>query len=951
MTITQQATVNFTANISAAVNSTVVATAGNAIADDVDTDTITVTLINSLGHAVYGHTVSLAAVGSPAGVTISAPGGTTSDAAGQVTFTVRSDRVQNVNFEATDDTDTVTVTQQATVNFTANISAAGNSTVVASAGNAVADDVDTDTITVTLINSLGHAVYGHTVSLAAVGSPAGVTINAPGGTTSDAAGQVTFTVRSDRVQSVDFEATDDTDTVTVTQQATVNFTANVSDAGNSTVVAATGTAVADDVDTDTITVTLINSLGHVVYGHTVSLAAVGAPAGVTISAPGGTTSDASGQVVFAVSSDRVQSVDFEATDDTDTVTITQQATVNFSASVSGAGDSTCVASAGNAVADNVDTDTITVTLINSLGHAVYGHTVSLAAVGAPAGVTINAPGGTTTDAAGQVVFTVSSDRVQSVDFEATDDTDTVTVTQQATVNFTDNDTDAGNSTVAASAGNAVADNIDTDTITVTLINSLGNRVYDHTVSLAAVGAPAGVTITPVAGVISDANGQVTFNVSSDREQVVQFEATDETDTTTVTQQATVNFGANVTDSGNSTCGEDDGLAVADGFDTETITVTLLNSLGNPVYGHDVTLTVASASVDGSVVGVSGGSTPTDVNGQVTYNVSSTVAQDVELRAADLTDFVVITQIANVTFASNTTDPGEASVATDDGTCVADGVNTEQITVTLHNAFGNPVVGHDVALAVTVGNTGTVGGIGATATSDALGRAQFDVSSTEVQTVTLQATDTTENPDVVITQTVNVDFTANITNPGTSEVTAADGSADADGVDTELITVTLRNADGHAVPGHDVALAVAAGGADNVTISAPSGPSDAAGEVTFTVSSTESKLITLRATDTTDGVAVALTANVEFVPGSADHLVFALQPANSDVGSTLAIAVEVVDALENRVDVDGEDITLTLVDPDSCGGSLLGTTTLATTAGLAQFGPTEDVTTDVLCRRL
>ena len=439
-----------------------------------------------------------------------------------VTFEVRCALAKTVGFEATDDTDGITVTQTATVVFDTDLTNAGLSTVVATSGGAVGDDIDTDTITVTLLNAAGNPRVGNTVSLSAVGAPAGVTISAPGGTISDAAGQVTFTVRSDRDQSVDFEATDTDDGVTITQQATVVFAPHVTNAGNSTVVAVTGTAIADDVDTDAITVTLLNAAGNPLVGHTVSLAAVGGPAGVTISAPGGTTSDASGQVTFAVKSSNVQSVDFAATDDTDSVTVTQQATVNFTANITNAGNATCVAATGTAVADNVDTDAITVTLLNVEGNPVPGHSVSLATVGSPPGVTISAPGGTTSDAAGQVVFAARSTTVQSVGFEATDTTNAVTITQQATVNFTANVTNAGLSTVVAATGTAIADDVDTDTITVTLLNAGGNPVAGKTVSLAAVGTPAGVTISAPGGTTSDASGQVTFSVRSDRVQSVDF---------------------------------------------------------------------------------------------------------------------------------------------------------------------------------------------------------------------------------------------------------------------------------------------------------------------------------------------------------------------------------------------------------------------------------------------
>ncbi len=100
---------------------------------------------------------------------------------------------------------------------------AGQSTVTSSPTSVTADGVEQSTVTVTLKDAAGDPVIGHTASLSA--SPSGnVTIGAASGT-SDAGGVVTFIVSNDTVEDVTFTATDDTDSVEVTQTADVDFVA------------------------------------------------------------------------------------------------------------------------------------------------------------------------------------------------------------------------------------------------------------------------------------------------------------------------------------------------------------------------------------------------------------------------------------------------------------------------------------------------------------------------------------------------------------------------------------------------------------------------------------------------------------------------------------------------------------------------------------------------------
>ncbi len=101
---------------------------------------------------------------------------------------------------------------------------ATNSTVTASPASVLADGLAASTITVTLKDASSNAVPGKTVTLASSRGATDV-ISAPSGVSS-ASGVVTFTVTSTTPGAPVFTATNTTDSIVVTQTATVTFTAS-----------------------------------------------------------------------------------------------------------------------------------------------------------------------------------------------------------------------------------------------------------------------------------------------------------------------------------------------------------------------------------------------------------------------------------------------------------------------------------------------------------------------------------------------------------------------------------------------------------------------------------------------------------------------------------------------------------------------------------------------------
>lgn len=143
------------------------------------------------------------------------------------------------------------------------------------------------------------------------------------------------------------------------------------------------------------------------------------------------------------------------------------------------------------------------------------------------------------------------------------------------------------------------------------------------------------------------------------------------------------------DSGTSTVSANPPSVVADGTTTSTITVTLLDSGGNPVSGKTVTL-----AADGGSSVISAASGLSDASGVVTFTVSDTVVEIVTYTATDTTDSVTVTQTAAVTF--TTVPSADLSITK---TVVTPGPYFVSQTVTYNIAVTND--GPDTATGVTV----------------------------------------------------------------------------------------------------------------------------------------------------------------------------------------------------------------------------------------------------------
>ncbi len=194
---------------------------------------------------------------------------------------------------------------------------------------------------------------------------------------------------------------------------------------------------------------------------------------------------------------------------------------------------------------------------------------------------------------------------------------------------------------------APADGATQAVVVAQLLDADGYPVPGKTVTLAANGGSA--IISPAAGATTDGNGNAVFKLTDLAIETIIFTATDTSDGVTVSQTASVTFGAPPAASA--------GISVnatsepADGQTAATITVTLQDSLGRPSPGKVVTLadSGAHAVITGPASGVTGS------NGQIQFQATDQINETVTFTATDVTDSdLAIPGSATVTYSDSTT---------------------------------------------------------------------------------------------------------------------------------------------------------------------------------------------------------------------------------------------------------------------------------------------------------
>jgi len=393
-------------------------------------------------------------------------------------------------------------------------------------------------------------------------------------------------------------------------------------------------------------------------------------------------------------------------------------------------------------------------------------------------------------------------------------------------------------------------------------DAYGNPVPSHPVTFT---ANNGATITSVGR--TDHNGSVLAEVNS----TIAGDSTVIASTNGTSQTTNVTFVAGDRDSGTLTVLADE--AVADGVSTNRVQARVVDSHNNPVPNQMVTFSVVSGGASVVTATVN-----TDSNGQAVTDLTSTTAGSSDIRgtlAGGSFRQVTVNFLADSSTATITA--GNLKILDDNA--VANGVATNEVEVIVTDAYGNPVPGQPVTF--TASNSATVLTLGM---SNAAGVVIATLTSTTagISRVTATVNSSSQSADTTFVADAS---TATITG---ANLTVLEDNSIANGVATNRVQALVTDAFDNPVPGQAVTFT-----ANNGATITHSGPSDANGVVSATLTNTSAGVSTVTATINGS----SLQINTLFVAGVPDAInsSMAAEPpsimANDQAISTLRFTVK------------------------------------------------------------
>ena len=621
----------------------------------------------------------------------------------------------------------------------------------------------TATITVTTRDGSGNPVGGVSVSLAATGS--GNTITQPAGPT-DASGTASGTLKSTIAGAKTVTAT--ANGLPLTQRPVVTVTADVPDAGQSTVAAAPS-AIAAGGGRSTITVTVKDAAGSPVSGATVVLAATGSGNALTQPAgPTGANGTATGMLTSTVAESKTVSATANGT------AITQTTTVTVTPPPPPGAIAQTLLTAGTNTANQQTYSTAAITpAANALVTvAVLEHNSSAA----PPSPTLSGGGMTTWTEVASVTFdAVATPHRRLTIFRAMSaapGSGPITITSSVTLSHCQWIVSqwAGAETGGVNGAGAI----------VQTGSSRGDAVNGLTVPLAAFGNANNIAfgvfgvrstaaaVTPGAGFTEIAEQPSGESTPGDLE--AEWATNLSTVAATWTNLNGGALGVEIKAASGAGSGVDpvrstvvaSPASIAAGNETSTITVTAKDASGTPVSGATVVL---AATGTGNTVTQPVG--PTDGSGVATGTLSSTVKGTKTVSA--MANGTGITQTAPVTVTAGPVSSAQSTVAAAPTTIVATS-GSSTITVTAKDDFGNLVSGATVVLAATGnGNTLTQPAAATDGNGVATGSLSSTVPEQKVVSATASATAITQTATVTVTNQAPATITQTLLTAGTDIV--------------------------------------------------------------------------------------------------------------------------------------------------------------------------------------
>ena len=779
------------------------------MADGNAATTILVTVRDAYSNPIAGQAVAFASSGS-SDVIASPTGQTAANGAYASTLTATVTGARSV---------TATVgsfTLSGNVSFGAGLPSNVTSTLASSPDPFVADNVSTSSVVVMVYDRFLNAVSSQLVTLSSTGS--GDTLAAPSGTT-DGTGRYATTLRSSVAQTRTLTANLGSTNLTTTATSTAgspNATQSILSVSPNSLTAAS---------TTTVTFTVRDRFSNVVASMPVAFASsngndvVGSPT---------TSTSLGGVATSTLSSTKAETKIITATAGPMSLT----ASVAFVAGLPSSSFSSVAASPNAFVADNVATTTIITSVADAYANPVQAANLTLSSSGV--GDSFANALGTTTQS-GTYQTTLRSTTAQTKLITATLAAGNGNVTTVVTA--TAGSANTTMSTLGAGPNPQVADNVSVMTLTATVRDKYANAVVNQNASVSTVDPGGNNTISP-ASVATDANGQATFTLRSNRAEnkTVALLAG------TASPQTSVTFLAGPATTANTTLALSPNGVVADYSSTTTATVTVRDQFGNVVPLQWVMLT---------------SSTPSDTFGVANGNTTAGGIYTTTLKAmrAETKTITAVAANANVssqvTFIAGSPNATLSSITASPNSIVANNVATSTLTITALDGYSNTLASANVTLSSNaVGDTFS----GAAGTTSPAGTYTTTITATKSGARTLTALVGTASLTTLLVGT------AGSPNSAYTTLAISPNGLVADGASTATFTATVKDLYNNVVPAYAVSLSSSNG---NDVIASPSGSTDGNGRYVTTMTATKAETKTIAVT----AGAASASATVAFTAGS------------------------------------------------------------------------------------
>ncbi|HYE82792.1 MAG TPA: invasin domain 3-containing protein [Clostridia bacterium] len=477
-------------------------------------------------------------------------------------------------------------------------------------------------------------------------------------------------------------------------------------AADNTVVIADGTAIS------TITVTIKDACGNVISGKAVTLDKDGGSSVVT-TVHG--ISQADGTAVFTVKNTIAEKVTYTAK--VHASAVGESIEIHF---IPGPAETLAVNASGTQTAGTAFD--MTVNVKDHCGNIADGYTGTVqltstdTAAVLPGSHTFTADDKGIYEFKGLILKTAGVQTVRASDIangSITGNTGNITV--KAGTDY------AGKSTVVTDKSIVTADGKDSAAITVTLRDACGNPVSDKIITLE---EDRGSSVVEAVYSTTRSDGTALFIATDTVAEVVAYSA--KADGKTVNQTAVINF----------VPGEAETIIISSAGTQQagipfSLTVTVRDNCGNTVTGYTGTVKLTSTDTAAILPG-SHTFTAADKGVYRFDGITLKTAGIQSITAVDTVKAFLSGTMGNITVEKGSAYEGQSTVAVNKTVVTANGTDSATITVTLRDAFGNPINGKKVTLKQGNGSSviKTISG-----NSDIYGNAVFAVTSTKAENVT------------------------------------------------------------------------------------------------------------------------------------------------------------------------------------------------------------------------